>query len=601
MKKIYLALGGLLTFAVATGQSPSENVNQSNTAKFSDAKEVPARNLVAEKGTKAIHFTEDFESGTFPPAGWAVSNGATSTVTNPDQEWHEEQNGNPGSCASVLYVNSVDQHDEWITTPVLDLSSYASSNMRIEFDFNTSQYWHVTTNDNADITLEVSIDGGTTFTSVIFQEDDSLLLANSLLDMFWETYVWTRARTDISAFAGETNVVFGWHYVGMDGAQFNLDNVSIVDIDQNDLSLTAHVAETGGVSYWSVPTTQIQPINFSAEVTNIGVADQTNTIVTVTDGATYVGTSSPITLASGGSDSSVVTAPYTPASSVATITLDWTYSSDFTDDNPTNNIATETLNITNYKYARDKGNYEAQSGGEDNQAAGDFAFEAGNDFDIVADQQAFGIDVVIGTGTPDGTIIYGKIYTYDGAYQYLDETAEYTVTAADASGNATITMPFFTFPTLTAGEVYTVVVGCYSEFYYGVSGKSPDQTSFILYGGAGGTGSQYYTNDTPMVGLNFDPSLGVAENVAGDMELGQNIPNPFNNTTTINYSVASNANVTLTLVDMTGKVVLTVNEGTKAAGDYKITLDASNLAGGMYHYTLSNGETSITKAMSVVK
>ena len=52
---------------------------------------------------------------------------------------------------------------------------------------------------------------------------------------------------------------------------------------------------------------------------------------------------------------------------------------------------------------------------------------------------------------------------------------------------------------------------------------------------------------------------------------------------------------------MTGKVVMTVNEGTKAAGDYKITLDASTLAGGMYHYTLSNGETSITKAMSVVK
>ena len=85
------------------------------------------------------------------------------------------------------------------------------------------------------------------------------------------------------------------------------------------------------------------------------------------------------------------------------------------------------------------------------------------------------------------------------------------------------------------------------------------------------------------------------------MELGQNIPNPFNNTTAINYSVASSANVTLTVVDMTGKVVLTVNEGTKAAGDYKITLDASTLAGGMYHYTLSNGATSITKAMSVVK
>ena len=145
------------------------------------------------------------------------------------------------------------------------------------------------------------------------------------------------------------------------------------------------------------------------------------------------------------------------------------------------------------------------------------------------------------------------------------------------------------------------MVGCYSEFYYGTSGTSEEQTCYIMYPTAGGSGSQYYTTSTPMVRLNFDPSLGVSENVAGNMELGQNIPNPFNNTTAINYSVASNANVTLTVVDMTGKVVLTVNEGTKAAGDYKITLDASTLAGGMYHYTLSNGETSITKAMSVVK
>ena len=130
---------------------------------------------------------------------------------------------------------------------------------------------------------------------------------------------------------------------------------------------------------------------------------------------------------------------------------------------------------------------------------------------------------------------------------------------------------------------------------------SEDNTSFIMYPSAGGAGSQYYTNSTPMVRLNFDPSIGVTENVVGNMELGQNIPNPFNNTTAINYSVKSNANVTLTVTDMTGKIVMNVNEGTKAAGDHKITLDASTLAGGMYHYTLSNGETSITKAMSVVK
>ena len=85
-----------------------------------------------------------------------------------------------------------------------------------------------------------------------------------------------------------------------------------------------------------------------------------------------------------------------------------------------------------------------------------------------------------------------------------------------------------------------------------------------MYPSAGGAGSQYYTTSTPMVRLNFDPSIGVTENVVGNMELGQNIPNPFNNTTAINYSVASNANVTLTVVDMTGKVVMNCKRRNKS-------------------------------------
>ena len=242
--------------------------------------------------------------------------------------------------------------------------------------------------------------------------------------------------------------------------------------------------------------------------------------------------------------------------------------------------------------------------GADGADASSTAFEAGSIFDIFADQQVFGIDVVIGTNTPAGTIIYGKLYVFDavvGDYVYLDETPEYTTTQADADNNVTITLPLFTSPTLTAGQTALPMVGCYSEFYYGRSGVSEAQTTYILYGGLNGAGSQYYTTQTPMVRMNFDPVSGVDEIDVNSMVLGQNIPNPANNTTTINYSVKSNANVNLTLTDMTGKVVMTLNEGRRAAGDYKITLDASTLAGGMYHYTLSNGETSITKAMSVVK
>ncbi|MDC0338291.1 T9SS type A sorting domain-containing protein [Flavobacteriales bacterium] len=412
-----------------------------------------------------------------------------------------------------------------------------------------------------------------------------------------------------SVAGGSNNVLVRLHYDDQDfwGWYWAVDDIKINVQDANDLAEVTSYFGSGGLPYFSIPTSQIAPIDFYSVATNAGAADQTNAIVTVdVNAGTFTGTSAGMTLAQGLTDTLNVTAQYTPAAVAGSHAVTYAISADLADDSPLDNGAMDSFDVVaaTGTYGRDRGVYEAQGGGEDNATPGDFAFEAGNTMEIFADQQAYGIDVVIGANTPAGTIIYGKLYIDDGAggFQYLDETAEYTTTQADADNNETITLVFFTLPTLTATQgIYYPMVGCYSEFYYGTSGESEEQTSWIMYPSAGGAGSQYYTTSSPMVRLNFDPSIGVTENVVGNMELGQNIPNPFNNTTAINYSVASNANVTLTVVDMTGKVVLTVNEGTKAAGDYKITLDASTLAGGMYHYTLSNGATSITKAMSVVK
>ena len=415
---------------------------------------------------------------------------------------------------------------------------------------------------------------------------------------------------NISAVAGgSNNVLVRFHYDDQDfwGWYWVIDDVKINVQDADDLVAVSSYFGSNGLPYFSIPSTQVAPIDFYSVATNAGAADQTASIVTVdVNAGTFGGTSAGMTLVSGALDTLNVTTQYTPAAAVGNHAVTWTVSSSATDLSPLDNVQTNAFDVvaSTGTYGRDKGVYDSQGGGEDGQVPGDFAFEAGSTMQIFADQQVFAIDVVIGTLTPPGTVIFGKLYTDDGAggFQYIDETAEYTTTQADADNNVTVSLALFTAPLLTAAQgIYYPMVGCYSEFYYGRSGESEPQTSYILYPSAGGTGSQYYTTSTPMVRMNFSPSNGVTENLAGDMELGQNIPNPFNNTAAINYSVASNANVTLTVTDMTGKVVMTVNEGTKAAGDYKITLDASTLAGGMYHYTLSNGETSITKAMSVVK
>ena len=491
-----------------------------------------------------------------------------------------------------------------VTSSAIDLSAtgvtgMAEMNVVLEFQHNF-RWWQ-------DIReVHVSGDGGSTWT--IYPISDA---TGNVIGAAAQNSENPEVTTlDISTEAGgSNNVLVRFHYDDQDfwGWYWMVDDVKIKRQDADDLVAVTSYFGSLGLPYFSIPSTQVAPIDFYTVTSNAGSTDQALSIVTAdVNSGSFVGTSAGMTLASGATDTLNVTTQYTPA--VGNHAVTWTVSSSATDLSPLDNVDADAFDVVSAvgQYGRDRGVYQSQGGGEDGDPAlvnPEFAFEAGSVFDIFADQQVFAIDVVIGTDTPPGTIIYGKLYEDDGAggFLYIDETEEYATTQADADNNVTVHLNLYTSPTLLAGTVYYPMVGCYTEFYYGRSGESEPQTSFILYGGAGGSGNQYYTTSTPMVRMNFNESNGVTENVTENMELGQNIPNPFNNTTAINYSVAANANVTLTVVDMTGKVVLTVNEGTKAAGDYKIILDASTLAGGMYHYTLSNGETSITKAMSVIK
>jgi len=81
----------------------------------------------------------------------------------------------------------------------------------------------------------------------------------------------------------------------------------------------------------------------------------------------------------------------------------------------------------------------------------------------------------------------------------------------------------------------------------------------------------------------------------------QNIPNPFNDNTYISYELVEGANVTLEIFDLTGKKVQTINEGRKFAGSHNIQFNGGNLQAGVYFYTLTAGETRVTKRMTLVK
>jgi hypothetical protein len=83
--------------------------------------------------------------------------------------------------------------------------------------------------------------------------------------------------------------------------------------------------------------------------------------------------------------------------------------------------------------------------------------------------------------------------------------------------------------------------------------------------------------------------------------LEQNYPNPFNPTTIINYSIPQTSFVTLKIYDGLGKVVASLINEQKAAGNYEAEFNGSKLSSGIYFYRLNAGNYSETKKMILMK
>ena len=76
---------------------------------------------------------------------------------------------------------------------------------------------------------------------------------------------------------------------------------------------------------------------------------------------------------------------------------------------------------------------------------------------------------------------------------------------------------------------------------------------------------------------------------------------PFDPTTTINYSIVKEGNVSLSVYDLVGSKVTTIVKGYKPAGSYSVHFDGSNLASGIYMYRLESENYSATKKFILMK
>ena len=102
--------------------------------------------------------------------------------------------------------------------------------------------------------------------------------------------------------------------------------------------------------------------------------------------------------------------------------------------------------------------------------------------------------------------------------------------------------------------------------------------------------------------LTVDNSTALPKSFA----LKQNYPNPFNPSTEIAFSLEQTSNITLTIFNVLGQKVKVLADGSKQAGTHSLSWDGRDQMGamvstGLYFYTLTDGNTSITKKMALMK
>jgi choice-of-anchor A domain-containing protein/uncharacterized repeat protein (TIGR01451 family) len=128
---------------------------------------------------------------------------------------------------------------------------------------------------------------------------------------------------------------------------------------------------------------------------------------------------------------------------------------------------------------------------------------------------------------------------------------------------------------------------------FGISSMIVNQNSYDLLVGT--------TNGKIFMNVEHTTSIDKNMELPKEFELNQNYPNPFNPTTTIEFSISKREFVTLAVYNVLGQVVRALVDQELDEGNYSFTIDAHDLASGVYIYKLQSPTGSMTKKMILQK
>jgi len=134
-------------------------------------------------------------------------------------------------------------------------------------------------------------------------------------------------------------------------------------------------------------------------------------------------------------------------------------------------------------------------------------------------------------------------------------------------------------------------------------GLAPGASFNVFYAMALGTNEQTMLANIAAAEQRYYVITSVedAKPAANEFNLGQNIPNPFRNSTTISYQVPDDGFVSLKVYNVIGSEVATLVDSKQTRGSHTVDFITNDLTSGVYYYTLRYNNQVRTNKMFVIK
>jgi hypothetical protein len=534
----------------------------------------------------------------------------------------------------------------YLASPLFNLPSTLSANGSGGVFLSFHVAYRTFVNEDDSLKIYLSTDGGMTLTGPVFAKSYASTPSLATLGPSGSSFVpgaasdWRHETVNLSAYAGMNNVVLVFVGVTDYGNNCYVDNVQVYqsnDVFSQVVSGPGVVNGPQGVSVnftsFTVPperpggtrgqnpsqhTLELRDVAFnSLRLENLHHAEKKGYVArrkeessssspNTAGGTVYFAwhTGYPPTLSTP--EFAVNTTATTPDNSIFTPNVvsdnKWwtiTYSGDDYNGRATYNVSidiTGMYGISNpdrlyiVKRATSTAPWVALSTTRSGNVLTASGLQGFSDFGVGSDNTINPLPIVLGSFTarinPNGSGVLLEWMTVSEINNYgfyvqrrRDNEQQWTELQGFVPGHGTTTEPqFYSYVDNTITEI--------GLYHYRLRQVDLDGTSHL----------------TPAISINITSLTSVEEIAPKVFQLLQNYPNPFNPATTIKFSVENTGYTTLELYNVLGQKVATLFSDVAEAGRYyRVKVDGTTLASGMYIYRLQSGNRTDLKKMLLLK